>query len=429
MSHGDTATAGTRPGLDRRAAWILLVASSAALVVLAGLLVPWSWVPGGHLTPVPVGRAFDPDQVARAEDYAHDVRLLSWSALVLSLLLACLLGFTRLGSRLARRVGGRLSWWASVPLVVLVLEAAGTLLTLPLGLAVRARNLEAGLTRQSVGGWLGDRALATVVSWVVGCLVVLVVVGLARRLPRRWPLVAGGAVAGLAFAASAAYPVVVEPLFNHFTPMAAGPLRTSLLDLAATEGVRVDDVLVADASRRTTTLNAYVSGIGGTRRIVVYDNLLADLPADQVRAVVAHELGHARHHDVALGTGLGALGGVAGIALLALLLDARRLQRRSGVRGAADPAVVALVLALVAVGSLAASPVENTVSRAIEARADRVSLSATQDPQAFDRLQRQLALRSLADPTPPWLSQLWFGSHPTVLQRLGLAGSLAEVQG
>jgi STE24 endopeptidase len=206
--------------------------------------------------------------------------------------------------------------------------------------------------------------------------------------------------------------------------MADGPFKQSVLRLAAEEGVHVDDVLVADASRRTTTLNAYVSGIGSTRRVVVYDNLLKDLSPAEARSVIAHELGHAKHHDVLLGTGLGALGAVVGVSLLALLLDSRRLRRRAGVDGPGDPRCVALVLALLSVGMFLVSPAQNTVSRAIEARADRTALETTHDDAAFRSMQRQLALRSLADPTPPRWSQFWFGTHPTSLQRLGLPASL-----
>ena len=136
---------------------------------------------------------------------------------------------------------------------------------------------------------------------------------------------------------SALYPVLVEPLFNKFTPMPDGPLRSAILRLADREGVHVDEVLVADASRRTTTLNAYVSGLGGTRRVVVYDTLLAKAPPAEVKVVVAHELAHAKNHDVLLGTGLGALGSVGGVALLALLLDSRSLRARAGVHGPGDP--------------------------------------------------------------------------------------------
>ncbi len=186
-------------------------------------------------------------------------------------------------------------------------------------------------------------------------------------------------------------------------------------------------MLVADASRRTTTLNAYVSGLGGTRRVVVYDNLLDDLTPAEARVVIAHELGHAQHDDVLVGTTLGSLGAVGGVALLALLLDSRRLRRRAHVDGPADASVVPLVLVLVALGAFVVSPAQNAVSRAVEARADRTSLEATGEAGTFVRMQRQLALSSVADPTPPAWSQLWWGSHPTVLQRAGLPASLERV--
>ncbi len=189
----------------------------------------------------------------------------------------------------------------------------------------------------------------------------------------------------------------------------------------------VSDVLVADASRRTTTLNAYVSGLGSTRRVVLYDNLVRDVPQRETLVVVAHELGHAKNHDVALGTSLGAAGVLLASGLLGLVLRRRRLLARSGVLGAGDPEVVPLLLALVAVATLVASPVQNTVSRAIEARADRESLAATHDEVGFERLQEELSTRSLSDPEPPAWSQLWFGSHPTTLQRIGLARGVERV--
>ena len=177
----------------------------------------------------------------------------------------------------------------------------------------------------------------------------------------------------------------------------------------------VDDVLVADASRRTTTLNAYVSGFGSTRRVVVYDNLVEDLPEDQALSVVAHELAHARHDDVVTGSVLGAAGAVFGVGLLALVRRCRRPRRRR--RSMGDPAVVPLVLALLAVGTLLASPVENAISRQIETRADVDALRATRDPQAFVAMQRQLALRVAGRPdaarvVPVLVRQPPDGPHP-----------------
>ena len=261
------------------------------------------------------------------------------------------------------------------------------------------------------------------VAIVATSIVVVVLVGCARRWERAWPAVAGGLLGVLVLAGSFVYPVLIEPLFNSFTSLMDGPLRTEVLALAEREHVPVDDVLVADASRRTTTLNAYVSGFGSTRRVVLYDNLVEDVPSDQALSVVAHELAHARHDDVLTGSLLGAAGAVFGVGLLGLLVGAAGGRRGPAMR---DPAVVPLVLALVALGTLLASPVENGISRQIETRADVDALEVTHDPAAFIGVQRQLALHALSDPTPPAWSQWWFGSHPTTLTRIAIARQLGD---
>ena len=271
-------------------------------------------------------------------------------------------------------------------------------------------------------------ALSWAVNVVGSAIVVLVVVGTARRWPTWWPAVAGGLAAALVMLGSFVYPVLVEPLFNNFEPLHSGPLRAGVLQLAEAEGVPVDDVLVADASRRTTTLNAYVSGFGGTRRVVLYDNLVRGVPREEALSVVAHELSHARHDDVLHGSLLGAAGAVAGMGLLGLVLGRRRRggQEAEMQNTAGDPAVVPRVLALVAVAGLLASPVQNAISRKVETRADVEAVMATGDPEAFVELQRQLAARSLADLTSPGWSQFWFGSHPTTRERIAVAGWLSD---
>ena len=172
------------------------------------------------------------------------------------------------------------------------------------------------------------------------------------------------------------FPVLVEPVFNTFTPMPAGPLRDELLTMAARDGMPVREVLVADASRRTTGLNAYVSGFGATRRIVVYDTLLREAPPGEVRSVVAHELGHAKDRDAEVGTLLGAIGAAAAVVALYLLGQCGALLRRAGVDSIGSPRAIGLVLAVVAVAGLVTGPVQNLVSRRVEARADQHALTA-----------------------------------------------------
>ncbi len=395
-----------------------------AFVVLAVVLVPWDPVPGGALRPADPASLFTPAQLDRAAEFASRTDWIGYVSLAVRLAAACWLGFSRRGRALFARLPG--PWWVAVVLAVAAFEIGLRLLTLPFAVLLRRQLLAYGLSTQSWPAWAVDLVKGEAVDIVGVSLALLVLVACARRWHRAWPAVAGGVAAVLVLLGSFAYPLVVEPLFNSFEPLPDGPLRTEILALAEQEGVDVDEVLVADASRRTTTLNAYVSGIGGSRRVVLYDNLVDDLPQDEALSVVAHELAHARHQDVVVGTLLGAAGTGFAIGLLGLVLGA--LRRRGG-GSPADPTVVPLVplvLALYAVAAVLSSPVQNTISRQVETRADVDAIRATGDPVAFVELQRQLALRSIADPEPPGWEHFWFGSHPTALTRTALAERMAE---
>lgn len=392
-----------------------------AFVVLAVVLVPWHPVPGGTPSPADPTSVLTPAEIARGEDYSRWARLWSRSSLAVSLLVACVLGFAPWGRRLVARLRGW--WWVRVVLAVALLALIGRVLTLPFAVLLRRHARNHGLSHQAWSAFAVDLVKNELVAIVATSILVVVLVGCARRWRRAWPAVAGGLLAALVLAGSFVYPVVIEPLFNSFSSLEDGPLRTEVMALAEREHVPVDDVLVTDASRRTTTLNAYVSGFGGTRRVVLYDNLVEDVPQDQVLSVVAHELAHAKHDDVLTGSVLGAAGALFGIGLLGLLVGSVGGRRGLSMR---DPAVVPLVLALVAIGTVLASPVENGISRQIETRADVDALEVTDDPTAFVAVQRQLALHSLSDPTPPAWSQWWFGSHPTTMTRIAIARQLAD---
>jgi STE24 endopeptidase len=144
---------------------------------------------------------------------------------------------------------------------------------------------------------------------------------------------------------------------------------------------------------------------------------VSGVPREEALSVVAHELAHARYDDVLHGSLLGAAGAVAGVGLLGLVLA----RRRKDVPTAGEPEVVPLVLALVAVAGLLVSPVQSGISRKVETRADVTALAATNDPEAFIELQKQLATRSLADLTSPAWSHFWFGTHPTTRERIAIA--------
>ncbi|TQN43493.1 STE24 endopeptidase [Blastococcus colisei] len=415
-----------------RAALATAVILGIALAAVIVVTTPWTPLPepvGGH-SPVDPTAGLSPEQVDRAEAFAAALRPASVASLLLGLAVSALLGLTRAGGRLVRAVTAPLGggWVWQVLLGVLALAVVGRLVTLPLsayGEVVRQRY---GLSTRSWGLWLRDVGVSTAIDAGLTAVSVLVLVLLARRLPRTWWAWAGAGAAALVVVGSFLWPVLMEPAFNRFEPLAAGQLRSDLLELAEENGTPVEDVLVSDASRRTTALNAYVSGFGSTRRIVLYDTVLDRLPDDQVESIVAHELGHVATDDVLAGTLMGALGAGAGVAALGWLLSAPRLLRRAGADGPGDPRVIPLLLFLMAVGTLLSTPVQNAVSRQVESRADVRALDLTGDPEAFAAMQQDLAGSNLNDPDPPDAWHWLFGSHPTVAQRLAMAADWARLE-
>ena len=412
-----------------------LLATTLGLAIVLGvavaLLVPWRPLPlhGLSQTPVEAARDFSAVQIAREDAFHSAVRPPAYTSLALGLLVAALLGFTPLGARLVERVaapfGGGWGWQVLLGTVALTL--LGRALVLPWdawGESVRRRY---GLSTRTWGGWGIDVAKAYGVGLAITLAVLFLVVGLARWQPHWWWAIGAASGGLLVVIVSFAYPVVVEPVFNTFTSMPAGQLRTSLLELAQEDGVPVEDVLVADASRRTSSLNAYVSGIGATRRIVVYDTLLDAAPPDQVRLIVAHELGHAKERDVFVGTLLGALGVGLLVCVLALLGRWSWLLDRAGVASLGDARAVALVLAAVALLTFVAGPVENLLSRRVETRADVHALDLTGEPEAMVAMQRRLSVTNLSDLEPSPLVFGLFSTHPTGPQRIGLARDWARL--
>jgi STE24 endopeptidase len=185
-----------------------------------------------------------------------------------------------------------------------------------------------------------------------------------------------------------------------------------VLELADRAGVDVGEVYRVDASRRTTGANAYVAGLGHTKRVVLYDNLIEDFTPAEVRSVVAHELGHVKHDDVPRGLLFLAL-----IAPPGMLLVQRMVRLMApGARGADLIPALAFSFAVVAFAGQIAG---NYVSRGVEARADAFALRLTNDLEAFISLERRLTLQNVSDPDPPDLTQTLFGTHPTTLERLG----------
>ncbi|RPE32078.1 M48 family metalloprotease [Kitasatospora cineracea] len=340
-----------------------------------------------------------------------------------SLGLSAALGFSAAGAGLVGAVGEWFggSWAAQVLAGSAALVLLGRAVTLPFSARVRAVSVRYGLVTQGWGGWAVDVLRGTAVTLALFLPLALGLYALIGWSPGRWWVPGAVGAALLAVALSFLHPLVLEPLFNRFTPLAEGELRTALLELARRDGIAVREVLVADASRRTTALNAYVSGFGPTRRIVVYDTLLSAADPREVELVAAHELGHVKHRDVATGTALGALGAAVAVPVLAALLAWRPLLDAAGAADAQDPRSLPLLAALAALLGALSVPAQCAASRRIETRADRHALELTGDAEQFIAMQRRLAVTNVADPYPPRAVELLLATHPSTGRRIAAA--------
>jgi Zn-dependent protease with chaperone function len=401
---------------------LAIVVAAAAAVAATLVLRPRS----GLVEPaaVEVTDYFSADQLERARDFREPQRLLALGGLAVSggtLALLALRPPGRLLGPLERRplLGGA----AAGAGISLLLVAVG----LPLSAVAHERAVDVGLSTQDWGPWLGDVAKAAGVQAVFAGGAGALGLALVRRFRRNWWAPMAGCAVALGVVTLWLFPVVIDPLFNRFEALPEGRLRSDTLELARKAGVDVGEVYRVDASRRTTAANAYVGGLGPTKRVVLFDNLIEDFPPEQVRSVVAHELGHQKHRDIWRGIAWLALVAPAGTLLV------QRLAERLGARGGLSPVgprpgpgvLPALALSIALVG-FALGSASNVLSRQVEARADAFSIRLTDDPAAHIALERRLAIVNVADPDPPDLLHAIFGTHPKTLDRIGIGEAWAH---
>ncbi len=361
---------------------------------------------------------FPKEQLERARAYRRDQRVIFAGTLATQGVLLLLLASGRPApvGRALERAGGR-------PLRGAALAGAGISLglaaaTLPFGIASHERAVDAGLSTQSLAEWGSDLAKSSAIGVVFAAAGAALAIALIRRFPRRWWIGATGAVIAFELVFVWLAPVLLAPVFNKFEPLEEGALRSEVLALGDKAGVEIGEVYRIDESRRTTALNAYVDGIGSTKRVVLYDTLIEGTEPAEARSVVAHELGHVDGRDIPRGLLWVAIS--APLALLATAVGAEMLARRRGAELGSPAGLPALALAL-GVTALVIGAVGTQLSRAVEARADTFALELTDDPEALISVQKRLAERNLSDPDPPGALHFLLGSHPSAVERIGAA--------
>lgn len=308
--------------------------------------------------------------------------------------------------------------WLAAFVVLLVDGLLEAVLGLPWTVyADWGRETAYGFTSQPLAGWLAEWAVMAVISVLATVILLTLIYALVRRAPRTWWIWSGGLTALFVVVIMGSAPLIMS-LFNDFTPAPPGPVRDAVVELARANGVPSDKIFIYDGSKQSSRYTANVTGVGGTAQISMSDVMFqkgADMA--EVRAVVAHEMGHYVHKHLLWFAGVYGLLALVGSFLIdRLFTPVLRLTGGRGVQGLSDPAGFPVVSMLITVIALLATPVTNSLIRITEADADAFSLKAANEPDGLaSALIKTVEYRAA---TPSRLEEVIFYSHPAVSRRV-----------
>lgn len=295
-------------------------------------------------------------------------------------------------------------------------------MTLPLSFyADFVRERQYGLSNLSVGGWLGDWIKELVVGCIFGCPFIAALVAVVRWRPRTWHLWGSAVSVAFLIVSIVVGPVFVAPLFNQYTPLADSKVVEPVLRIARANGIAADKVYEMDASKQTTRVSANVSGLLGTMRITLNDNLLKRCSLAEIEAVAGHEIGHyVLNHVYKLTVDLGILVtiGFAGLRRTLISLIAS-VGPRWGIRGVDDLAAIPLAAALASAYAFLLTPIINTIIRTQEVEADQFGLNAARQPDGAAEAALKLGEYRKMEPTP--IEEWLFFDHPSGASRIRTA--------
>ena len=390
--------------------WCLLI----GLAAIFAFLYLWSSLFPGPIDPL-VTRFFSPDTANAARIYNSAPRILYIIKFCFQTSLIIWLLFSSVGQTFFKRLQEiSRNYWLACTFSILNIWLLLKVLSLPF-------SYYSGYYWQKIWGFSTQNQAAWWIDYLKNCGIELLIslVGgliffwLVNRLSRNWWLVSAVLFSLWLIIESLCWPIVISPLFNHFEPLPNSAILTMVDDLAQRAGLNLSAVLVMDASRQTTLANAYFTGVGSTQRIVIYDTLLRNYSFPEVKAVIAHEMGHWRHNDVVHGLFYGMIGGFIVFGLLTILLTPWLTKNSKKPPQLWAALQLALLLLL-----FVSNPLQSAISREMELSADRFSLELTGDLKAEIQLQKDLARIGLSDLSPPRFI-VWFSySHPPALARI-----------
>lgn len=411
---------------------LVVLALASALVLAVASRVPErirEAEPGSDATDASHGADFADEDVARHGAYRRPAYLSLGLSIVLQVVALVVLARSivpRVADAVASWPGG---WLTQVAVVTAVVIVTMTLVAIPMSY-IRGFEMEHawGRSTQTSLAWINDQGRSLAVGLVTSIITAVAFFGLVRAFPRSWPVWGWAVFSVLTLVFAFLWPILIAPLFNKFTPLEPGPLRERIVQLGNDAGVKLDDVLVADASKRTTAENAYVAGIGASKQMVFYDTLLEAGDEDETAFVAAHELGHEVHSHIWKGIALTSVGLVIAFAGLKWLAGRDELWSWAGASGIADPRALPLLILLTVVATFVFLPLQNGISRSFEREADRVAISLTDDPDTAVKVYRRLAFSNLSDLRPPGPAVWALFTHPPIDERIENVLSAAEIR-
>ncbi|MDO8297601.1 MAG: M48 family metallopeptidase [Caulobacter sp.] len=355
-----------------------------------------------------------PEAHAKATAYTQGGHwLLLWGTLV-AILVSWIIIRAGVLARIRTGAGkGRIGWLA-VLAVLPVWFVMDSLLSLPWSVySDWWRQTQYGLTSQALGGWFADWGKGLIVGLIMNVILFSLIYWIMRLSPRRWWLWGGLVTSAFLIFGIVVAPVVIEPLFNKYTPAPAGPMRETVVAMARANGVPSDKIFIYNGSKQSNAYTANVSGLFGSARVAMSDTMFskgADIA--EVRGVVGHEMGHYVHMHALWFAGVFSLIAMMGFWLAGRLFPMAARLMGSGVEGIADPAGLPVLAAVLSVLSLLATPLINTVVRVAEADADNFSLQRVNEPDGLAKaLVKTIEYRAA---TPGRWEEIIFYDHPSV---------------
>ena len=369
--------------------------------------------------PAPFAASLSLADHRRAADYGSErlrlgrIELLAETLLLLALTLGG--GLNWLERTVAARVPGALAQGvATLTLLALVLAVAALPWQCWSTFRIEARH---GFNRTSPALFVADLSRALAIALLLGVPLLALILWLMAAAGATWWLWAWGCWVAFGLTVSYAWPRLIAPLYNRFRPLEAGALRNAVERILARCGFCADGVYVMDGSRRSSHGNAYFTGLGRHRRIVLYDTLVARLEPPEIEAVLAHELGHYRLHHVRNALALSFLTALASFAVLSVAVASPAFYAALGGARAADHTALALFVLVAPVLSFPLAPLASAWSRRHEFEADRYA-AAHSDAAALAHALVRLYRDNATTLTPDRLYSAWHDSHPPALARI-----------